>query len=218
MTERTKASWSVYALGALSAGAIAAAVLVVEPASGSQRSQTRTATVAQGVVQSTVSGSGNLQPASQPNLGFKTSGTVTHIYVTQGERVVQGQLLATLNPQSAEVTLEQAKASLTSAEANLQAAEANSESASGQSSGGSGAGSTSTASTASVHRPPARGVRPARAASSAAVRVHGCRRDDARTVRSRNQEVWRRRLPGPRRSAEEPRLSAGSREVRRVHA
>ena len=84
MTERTRASWLVYVLGALCAGAIAAAILVVGPASGSQRVRSRTVTAASGVVQSTVSGSGNLQAASQLNLGFKTSGTVTHIYVTQG--------------------------------------------------------------------------------------------------------------------------------------
>jgi macrolide-specific efflux system membrane fusion protein len=119
MTERTRASWLVYALGALCAGAILAAVLLVGPASSSQASVTRTATVAQGVVQSTVSGSGNLQAISQLNLGFKTSGTITHIYVTQGQQVAQGQLLATLDPQSTEVTLEQAKAGLQSAEANL---------------------------------------------------------------------------------------------------
>src|SRR5271154_1834849 len=119
MRERTGASWVVYALGILCVGAIVAAVLVVGPASGSQTSVTRTATVAQGVVQSTVSGSGNLQAASQLNLGFKTSGTVTHIYVSQGEHVTQGQLLATADPQSAEVTLEQAKAALQSAEADL---------------------------------------------------------------------------------------------------
>src|SRR5580698_8801784 len=119
MTERAGASWVVFVLGALCAGAIVAAVLVVGPASSSQATVTRTATVAQGVVQSTVSGSGNLQAASQLNLGFKTSGTVTHIYVSQGQHVTKGQLVATLDPQIAEVTLEQAKASLQSAEANL---------------------------------------------------------------------------------------------------
>ena len=98
MTERTRASWLVYVLGALCAGAIVAAILVVGPASGSQTSVSRTVTVASGVVQSTVSGSGNLQAASQLNLGFKTSGTVTHIYVTQGEQVAQGQLLADARP------------------------------------------------------------------------------------------------------------------------
>ncbi len=144
MTERTRASWVVYALGALCLGAIVAAVLVVGPASGNTATVTRTATVAEGVVQSTVSGSGNLQPASQLNLGFKTSGTVTHIYVTQGQHVASGQLIATLDPQSAEVTLEQSKATLQAAEANL----AKEEETDGE--GSSGAGSNASASTGSA--------------------------------------------------------------------
>ena len=149
----TRASWLVYALGVLCAGAIVAAALLVGPASGSQAKATRTAKVAEGVVQSTVSGSGNLQAAHQLNLGFKTSGTVTHIYVTQGQQVVQGQLLATLDPQSAEVTLEQGKAALQSAEANLaKEQETEGESASGSSSGSGAAGSTSAAA-ASVEEP-----------------------------------------------------------------
>jgi multidrug efflux pump subunit AcrA (membrane-fusion protein) len=140
MTERTRASWLIYALGALCIGAILAAVLVVGPASSSQATVTRTATVADGVVQSTVSGSGNLQAVNQLNLGFKTSGTVTHIYVSQGEQVAQGQLLATLDPQSAEVTLEQSKAALQSAEANLaKEEETDGEGSTGQGSSGSGA-------------------------------------------------------------------------------
>ena len=160
MTARTRASWLLYVLGAICAGAIVAAVLVVGPASGSQTTVTRTAKAAQGVVQSTVSGSGNLQAASQLNLGFKTSGTVTHIYVTQGQHVTQGQLLATLDPQSAEVTLEQSKAALQSAEANL----AKEEETDGETStgGGSSAGGA-TAASASATRPPRRWQqRPAR--------------------------------------------------------
>ena len=144
MTNRTRGSWLVYVLGALCAGAIVTAVLVVGPASGSQAKITRTATAAQGVVQSTVSGSGNLQPITQLNLGFKTSGTVTHIYVTQGEQVAQGQLLATLDPQSAEVALEQAKAALQSAEANLvKVQETDGETSAGSSGGGATASSAS---------------------------------------------------------------------------
>jgi multidrug efflux pump subunit AcrA (membrane-fusion protein) len=148
MTERTRASWLLYALGALCAGAIVAAVLLVGPASSSQATITRTAKAAQGVVQSTVSGSGNLQSASQLNLGFKTGGTVTHIYVSQGQQVSQGQLLATLDPQSAEVTLEQAKASLQAAEANL--AKEQETDGEGSSAASSGAGSGGTASAASL--------------------------------------------------------------------
>lgn len=151
MTTGPRASWPVYVLGALATGAIVAAILVVGPASGSQATVTRTATAAQGVVQSTVSGSGNLQAASQLNLGFKTSGTVTHIYVTQGEQVAEGQLLATLDPQSAEVTLEQSKAALQSAEANLaKEEEADGETSAGTGSGGStGSGGTGSGSTGS---------------------------------------------------------------------
>ncbi len=164
MTERTGAPWVVYVLGALCAGAIVAAVLVVGPASGSQASVTRTATVAQGVVQSTVSGSGNLQALSQLNLGFKTGGTVTHIYVTQGEHVTQGQLLATLDPQSAEVTLEQAKASLQSAEANL----AKEEETDGETATGSGAGNAGAASAASVRDDSASAIATAATATTSA--------------------------------------------------
>ncbi len=149
MTERTGSPWLNYLLGLLCVGAIVAAILLVGPASGSTTAVTRTAKAAEGVVQSTVSGSGNLQPASQLNLGFKTSGTVTKIYVTQGEYVTEGKLIAELNPQSAEVTLEQSKATLLSAEANL----AKEEETDGEGSTGSG-GSTSggaSAATASVH-------------------------------------------------------------------
>ena len=147
---RTRASWLVYALGALCAGAFVAAILVVGPASGSQSAITRTAKVATGIVQSTVSGSGNVQASSQLNLGFNTGGTVTHIYVTQGQHVVQGQLLATLDPQSAEVTLEQSKASLQSAEASLAEEEETGGENSGSAGGGGGSAKTATASTASL--------------------------------------------------------------------
>jgi HlyD family secretion protein len=119
MTDRAGRPWLNYLLGLLCVGAILAAVMLVGPEAGGQSAATRTAKAAAGVVQSTVSGSGNLQPVSQLNLGFKTSGTVTHIYVTQGEYVTEGRLLADLDPSSAEVTLEQARASLQAAEAKL---------------------------------------------------------------------------------------------------
>src|SRR5271154_5169699 len=161
MTERTRAPWLLYTLCVLCAGAIAAAVLVVGPASSSQATVTRTATVAQGVVQSTVSGSGNVQAVSQLNLGFKTGGTVTHVYVTQGEQVAQGQLLATLDPQSAEVTLEQARASLQSAAANLaKEEETDGEGSTGQSSTGSSTPTASPASPAAAHPVGAPGIPP----------------------------------------------------------
>src|SRR5271167_2742500 len=103
MTDRPRASWLVYALGALCAGAIVAAVLLVGPPSESAAAHSRIVTAQQGVVQSTVSGSGNIQSATQLNLGFKTAGVVQHINVSEGQQVAGGQLIAELNPQSAEV-------------------------------------------------------------------------------------------------------------------
>ena len=83
---------------------------------------TRTATVAQGVVQSTVSGSGTLQPASKVGVNFATSGTLTGLFVSLGDHVTGGELLAEIGPASAESSLRSAEMSLTTAEAAYQAA------------------------------------------------------------------------------------------------
>jgi multidrug efflux pump subunit AcrA (membrane-fusion protein) len=146
MTNRTRASWLVYVLGALCAGALVTAILIVGPTSQSAAVQRRVVTVADGVVQSTVSGSGNIEASSQLDLGFKTSGVVQHIYVSAGEHVSTGELIAELDPQSAEVTLEQARARLQSAEASL----AQEEEDEGESTGaqGSGEGSANAAAAA----------------------------------------------------------------------
>ena len=120
MTTHTRASWLVYVLGALTAGAVVVAVLVVGPASGSQASATRTATVAQGVVQSTVSGSGTLEPATKVGVNFATSGTLTGVFVSVGDHVTGGELLAEINPSSAESSLRSAEIALTTDEAAYQ--------------------------------------------------------------------------------------------------
>jgi multidrug efflux pump subunit AcrA (membrane-fusion protein) len=134
-----------------------AGVLVVGPASQSATGQSRIVTAQQGVVQSTVSGTGNVEPSSELDLGFKTAGVVSRILVSQGQQVAQGQLLAEVSPKSAEVTLQQARASLQAAEATL----AQEEESGGETSSGSGAGSGSsgrggaTAGAASSGSPPA---------------------------------------------------------------
>jgi multidrug efflux pump subunit AcrA (membrane-fusion protein) len=102
-------------------------------------------TAQQGVVQSTVSGTGNVEPATELDLGFKTAGAVSRILVSQGEEVAQGQLLAEVDPTSAEVTLQQSRASLQAAEATLaQVQESGGETSSGSGgSAGSGEGAGS---------------------------------------------------------------------------
>jgi multidrug efflux pump subunit AcrA (membrane-fusion protein) len=105
-------------LAALAIAAIVVAVVVVgSPATSS--AQERTVTVARGVVQSTVSGSGNLAPANQLDLDFATSGELTHIYVEEGQHVSEDQLLATIDDSSQKVDLAEAKASLQSAQDTL---------------------------------------------------------------------------------------------------
>jgi multidrug efflux pump subunit AcrA (membrane-fusion protein) len=145
MTKRSQRPSLNYLLGALSVAAIVAAYTSVGAASSSTGPTRRFVGAEQGVVQSTVSGSGNLQVPNQLNLGFKTSGVVTHIYVAQGQHVNAGQLLATLDPQSAQVALEQAKATLQSAEATL----SQEEESEGETTSGSAKG-TAAATTASV--------------------------------------------------------------------
>ncbi len=120
MITRTRASWLVYVLGALCAGAIVAAALVVGPASGSQATVTRTATVAQGVVQSTVSGSGTLEPATKAGVNFATSGTLTGVFVSVGDHVKGGELLGEIDPASAQASLRSAEIALSSDEAAYQ--------------------------------------------------------------------------------------------------
>jgi multidrug efflux pump subunit AcrA (membrane-fusion protein) len=146
MTNRTRASSLVYVLGALCIGAVVTAILIVGPTSQSAAVGRRVVTVGRGVVQSTVSGSGNVEATSQLDLGFKTSGVVQHIFVSAGEHVTDGQLIAELNPQSAEVALEAARARLQSAQASLAAAEEDEgETSSDQSSGEGGATASASA-------------------------------------------------------------------------
>jgi multidrug efflux pump subunit AcrA (membrane-fusion protein) len=91
-----------------------------------------------------VSGSGNIQSATELDLGFKTAGVVQAIHVHAGQLVTTGQLLAELEPQGAEVTLEQSRASLQSSEATLaQLEETGGETSTGQGSGSSGTGGSS---------------------------------------------------------------------------
>jgi macrolide-specific efflux system membrane fusion protein len=98
-----------YVLAGLCVLVVAIAFVLVGPPSAPEAQQ-REVTVARGVVQSTVSGSGNLEPATELDLSFGTSGTVTAVYVEAGDDVVEGQVLARLDQRSARVALAQAKA------------------------------------------------------------------------------------------------------------
>src|SRR4051812_21685664 len=110
------------ALALLAAAAIVVAVLVIGSPDTSS-AQERTATVERGVIQSTVSGSGNLEPANQTDVDFATSGAITHVYVEEGQHVSKDEILAKVDPASADVDLAQAEADLQSAQDALDQAD-----------------------------------------------------------------------------------------------
>ncbi len=95
-------------------------------------------TAENGVVQSTVTGTGNIAAGNDVDVNFQTSGTLAEVYVSAGQHVSQGQLLATLDPTSAQLGVDQAQASLNAAEDQLTAAE------NGTSTGGAGASASNT--------------------------------------------------------------------------
>jgi macrolide-specific efflux system membrane fusion protein len=92
------------------------------PAS-SARTDTEYVTATDGVVQTTASGTGNVAAGTDDEVNFATSGTLEHVYVHQDEHVTKGQILATLDPTSAQLTLDQENATLTAAQDTLSEAE-----------------------------------------------------------------------------------------------
>ena len=65
----------------------------------------RTVTVSRGTVQSSVTASGNVSVATSSSANFTSSGTLTEVDVTAGDRVKAGQVLAKIDPASAQVAL-----------------------------------------------------------------------------------------------------------------
>jgi macrolide-specific efflux system membrane fusion protein len=136
-------AWQNYVLGLACVGAIVAAYeLVGPPSTSSSGSEVRLATVARGVVQASESASGNLAPASEIDLNFKSSGILTELYVSAGEHVYAGKLLAEIDPTNASVALQEANANLEAADAKLAETEAD---PSGASTGSTGGGQASAA-------------------------------------------------------------------------
>jgi multidrug efflux pump subunit AcrA (membrane-fusion protein) len=107
---------------------VAAALIVIgitSLGSGSSTSSAatkRTATVGEGVVQSTVSGNGTLEPAQKVELSFGASGEVTAIRVKAGQKVTEGEVLAEVDSSSARASLASAEAQLLEAEEAVETA------------------------------------------------------------------------------------------------
>jgi HlyD family secretion protein len=81
--------------------------------------QARTFAVQRGSVQSAVTGTGTVVPASQQNLSFRVSGQLTEVDVKVGDHVSAGQVLGKVDPTTYQAALAQANATLVQAQATL---------------------------------------------------------------------------------------------------
>jgi hypothetical protein len=124
----------MYLLVVMAVAIGALAVAQIGPPTSSARTTTQLITTEKGVVQSTVSGTGNVEAGADLAVNFKTSGTLSKVYVKAGQHVTKGQLLATLDSGSAQLSLDQAEQSLTAAQDQLRTSEAASTSATGSAS------------------------------------------------------------------------------------
>jgi multidrug efflux pump subunit AcrA (membrane-fusion protein) len=115
--------WPLFVLGAVAIVVIVLAIEEIGPPSSSARTSTQIVTAQKGVVQSTVSGTGNVEAGADLGVNFQASGTLSKVYVKVGQHVSKGQLLATLDQTSALLTLDQAENNLTAAQDQLTAAE-----------------------------------------------------------------------------------------------
>ncbi len=81
-------------------------------AGSSQQQTVQTATVHQGDLTLSASGTGTLMASAQANIGFKTGGTLTQLNVNVGDQVKAGQLLAELDDTTQQTALAQANQAL----------------------------------------------------------------------------------------------------------
>lgn len=107
----------VVLLVALISGAFAAFARPA-PAAGALPEGWQTVSAEPGTISSTVSATGNVEPASQAELRFAASGTVTEILVSPGDAVAAGQPLARIDASALQLKIEQAEADLAQAQAD----------------------------------------------------------------------------------------------------
>ena len=144
----------LYALAVVAIVVAVLAITEIGPPTSSARTSKEIVTAAQGVVQSSVSGTGNIAAGTDDTVNFTTSGTLQDVYVHVGQHVNSGQLLADLDPTSAQLTLNQANASLTAAQDNLNCVEGETSYCGSGGSGSTGSGSTGSGSSSTTSYSP----------------------------------------------------------------
>lgn len=113
-------------VAAVAAAVVAGAAVAASAMTGSGKpvaAKTTTFAVRSGTVTVTASASGTVQPIDSRALTFGTSGTVSTLSVKAGDRVTDGETLATLDPADAQSAVSSAQSALDAANTNLSLAE-----------------------------------------------------------------------------------------------
>ena len=120
---RSRLFWSVAATVLVAGGIVACSATASTPTTQTDEPALQTATVRRGDIVIFASGTGNLMPAAELNLGFRTGGTLVDLPVAVGDEVRAGDVLARLDDTSARQQVAQAKLNLESAQIKLESAE-----------------------------------------------------------------------------------------------
>ena len=100
-------------------GILIVGFVFLRPSEEPEAAVERTAIVETGPLQVWVTGTGKVEPAAQAALSFKTTGTLGELAVEVGQKVEEGQVLASLDPASLDASLLGAEADLIAAQQAL---------------------------------------------------------------------------------------------------
>ncbi len=123
---KKKRTWLILIVALIAGGLVYAFTTanLTTAQSGAESPQVQTVTVRQGDIVISVSGSGNLLPAAELDLGFRSGGTLVELAVNVGDQVVAGDVLARLDDTSARQQVTQAQINLETAQIKLESAQA----------------------------------------------------------------------------------------------
>ncbi|MFT4081999.1 MAG: HlyD family efflux transporter periplasmic adaptor subunit [Nocardioides sp.] len=111
--------WAAVVVAALVVAGGAGWWLMTRDGSSQAATGTSTTTVSSGTVKETVSADGTVDAADTEDLDFEVSGTVTKVYVAEGDKVTKGQALARIDDSTLVATRKAAAATLDAAEEQL---------------------------------------------------------------------------------------------------
>ncbi len=109
-----KKTLAIFVVLALAGGALA---LIIHDGKGKEP-KFRTETASKGVIKSTVTATGTVNPVTTVLVGTQVSGTIRNIYADFNSVVRKGQLLALIDPMTFEAQLSEARANYISAKAD----------------------------------------------------------------------------------------------------